>query len=152
MSIPHLERQLQNATTGWQGKIKGTNAAVSGTLAITDLEGNTGAGAANVPLAGQTLAASSTYYYAIPTSGCSALDVTLRMASHTGTVPTITLYPTLSDYVSIKGTATSVSSLSDATQATTSVTTLRGERIWILKIVVPAASTATFDQADYSAL
>lgn len=150
--IPTRERNLIHAATGWQNRIVGTNLAVSGTLARSDLEGNTGSASATQPLAGATLAASSTYYYAIPTAGCAALDVTLRMSSHTGTVPTITLYPTLSDNISIKGTATAVSSLVDATQATTSVTTLRGERVWILKIVVPAASTATFDQGDYSAL
>ena len=54
--------------------------------------------------------------------------------------------------MSQKGTATSVSALSDATQSTTSLTTLRGERGCVLKIVVAASTTATFDQAEFSAL
>lgn len=141
------EARTYGAVQGWQAKITGTNVSQGGTLAIGDISSNS----AGNPLAGQVLA-TGTFYYALPVSGCSALDVTLRMSAHTGTVPTITLYPTLSDSVSIKGTATSVTSLADATQATTTVTGLRGERVWLLKIVVPAASSATFDQADYSSL
>ncbi|MGN6205974.1 hypothetical protein [Humibacter sp.] len=149
--IPTRERQLVHAATGWQGKITGTNVAVSGTLARTDLDGNTGSVSATQPLAGAGSLGPGTYYYAIPTAGCSALDVTLRASTVTGT-HTITLYATLSDNITIKGTATSVTALTANTQATTSVTTLRGERIWILKIVVNAASALVFDQADASAL
>lgn len=148
MSIDtNREHRSYGAVMGWQGSIVGSNMNVAAALAIGDLSGNL----AQSLLSGATLP-TGTFYYAIPVAGVAALDVTLRMASHTGTVPAITLYPTLNDNVSIKGTATNVTALVDATQATTSVTTLRGERVWILKIVVPAASSTTFDQAEYSAL
>lgn len=153
MSIDNQERRLIGAAGGRQQKITGTNVAVSGTLTRADLEGNTGSVAASQPLAGAGALAAGTYYYFMNTGGSAAIDVTLRMASHTGaSVPTITFYPVLSDGVSIKGTATSVASLSDATQSTTSLTTLRGERGCLLKIVVAASTTATFDQAEFSTL
>jgi hypothetical protein len=152
MSIFAQERRLIGAAGGWQEKIRGTNVAVSGTPVRGDVEGNTGSAPAHNALAGAGALAAGTYYYFMNCGGAAAIDVTLRMASHTGaSVPTITFYPVLSDGVSIKGTATSVSSLSDATQSTTSLTTLRGERGCVLKIVVAASTTATFDQAEYSA-
>jgi len=153
MSIFGQEKRLVGAAGGWQELIRGTNVSVSGTPVRGDVEGNqsSGVGAHN-PLAGAGALATGTYYYFLNCGGAAAIDVTLRMSAHTGTVPTITFYPVLADGVSIKGTATSVSALSDATQSTTSLTTLRGERGCLLKIVVPGASSATFDQAEYSAL
>lgn len=147
MSIPRGESILTGAAAGWQNAIKGTNLAVSGTLTVADLDGNGKSAVAGTPLAGASLT-TGTYYYYIPVAGCQNLDVTLRLAS--GTVPTITLYPVLSDGVSIKGTATSVTALVAAAQATTSLTTLKGERGVILKIV--AGGTCSLDQADYSAI
>lgn len=144
--IPDRERNIYGSALGWQNTIQGTNVSVSGTLTRMDLD----CVGARATLAGATLS-TGTYYYFIPTAGVAELDVTLRASAVTGT-HTITLYPVLSDCVSIKGTATSVSALVAATQATTSLTTLRGERGVILKIVVDAASSLTFDQADYSAL
>lgn len=152
MTIPNQETLIKNAATGWQQKIKGTLLNVSGALVRSDIDGNAGAADAGIMLAGGgTLAASGTYYFYIPVAGCAAVDVTLRASTVTGT-HTITLYPVLSDGVTIKGTATAVSSLVAATQATTSITTLRGEKGVILKIVVAAASTLAFDQAEASAL
>lgn len=149
--IPNQESKIKGAATGWQGKITGTLLNVTGTLVRSDVDGNAGATFAGQPLAGATLAASTTTYYYIPVAGCAAVDVTLRASTVTGT-HTITLYPVLSDGVTIKGTATSVAALAAATQATTSITTLRGEQGVILKIVVNAASSLVFDQADFSAL
>lgn len=145
--IPNREALVYGAITGSQGKIVGTNVSQAGTLTRADLEGNTGSVSATQPLAGAGSLAAGTYYYWIPTAGCTSLDVTLRLSA--GTAPTITLYPTLSDNISIKGTATSVSTIT-STQATTSLTTLRGERGCILKLV--AAAVFTIDQADYSCL
>lgn len=152
MSIENQEKRLIGAAGGRQQKITGTNVSVTGTLTRADVEGNTTSAAASIPLAGAGALSTGTYYYFMNTGGSAAIDVTLRMSAHTGTVPTITFYPVLSDGVSIKGTATSVSALSDNTQSTTSLTTLRGERGCLLKIVVPATSSATFDQAEFSAL
>lgn len=142
------EHRAYGAVLGRQESITGTNANVAGTLALGDVSPSAGLVAT---LSGATLATGS-FYYAIPCGGCATLDVTLRMSAHTGTVATITLYPTLKDQVTIKGTATSVTTLVDAAQATTSVLTLRGERVWILKIVVPSSASITFDQAEFSAL
>ena len=153
MSIENQEKRLIGAAGGRQQKITGTNVSQTGTLTRADLDGNTTSAAASTPLAGAGALQPGTYYYFMNTGGAAAIDVTLRMASHTGaSVPTITFYPVLSDGVSIKGTATSVASLSDGVQATTSLTTLRGERGCVLKIVVAASTTATFDQAEFSAL
>lgn len=149
--IPNQETNIKNAATGWQQKIKGTLQSQTGTLTRADLDGNAGAADAGIPLAGGGTLATGTYYFYIPVAGCAAVDVTLRASTVTGT-HTITLYPVLSDGVSIKGTATSVTALSANTQATTSLTTLRGERGVILKIIVAGASSLVFDQAEASAL
>lgn len=152
MSIFAQEKRLIGAAGGYQEPIRGTNVSVSGTPTRADVEGNqsSGVGAHN-KLAGAGSLGPGTYYYYLNCGGAAAIDVTLRASTVTGT-HTITLYPVLSDGVTIKGTATSVSSLVANTQATTSLTTLRGERGVMLKIVVNGASALVFDQAEHSAL
>lgn len=147
--IPNMEARALNAVQGWQYPITGTNIAVSGTVSRNDLEGAVNAVTATQKLAGAVLAASSTYYYFLPTSGCAAVDVTLK-ATFTN-APTITIVPTLSDNVTAKGAATTLTALVSGTQATGSLSGLRGERGCLLKIVT-AALGATFVDADYSAL
>lgn len=97
-------------------------------------------------------AASTVYKFQLPSGGASALDCTLKLASHTGTVPTAKLYATYADGVTQKGAAVNFGALADATAVLASITTLRGERYVVLEITVPAASTAVFGQAEYSAL
>lgn len=151
MSIENQEKRLIGAAGGRQQKITGTNVSITGTLTRADLDGNSTSAAASIPLAGAGSLGPGTYYYFLNTGGSAAVDVTLRASTVTGT-HTITLYPVLSDGVTIKGTATSVSALVASTQATTSLTTLRGERGCLLKVVVNGASALVFDQAEFSAL
>lgn len=102
-------------------------------------------------LEGVVLAASTTYYYSMATTGSAEIDITLRPSAVTGTV-TITCYPTLRDGSTIKGTATSFTAPVVGTQETKTLQSLRGCRVCVLKVVVAAASTITFDQAEFSTL
>lgn len=158
--IPTLATAMERSLTGWQGKVTGTNLAVT-SLVRASIDGNSLATPATQPLAGATLAASSTYYYYIPTAGASAVDVTLRTSGATGTglSSATTIYKVLSDGITEKMNAAGASAAVvmaspyvNGTQVTASITGLRGEQGVLLKIVVPAASTVTFDQADWSAL
>lgn len=93
-----------------------------------------------------------TYYYSIPVIGNSAVDVTLRPSSISGAI-TPALYKTMVDRQTIKGAEVPFgAALVDDTQATQSITDLRGEQRVILKIEVPSGASVTFDQAEYSAL
>lgn len=153
--IPNISSQMERSLTGWQGKIKGTNSAVSGTLVRSDVDSST----AGTPLAGATLA-TGTYYYYIPTGGDAAADCTLRTSGATGTglSSAATFYKVLSDGITEKmnaaGTtaATTFAAFVNGTQQTVSQTAMRGEQGCLLKIVVPGASSVTFDQADFSGL
>lgn len=149
--IPTRDAQLVGAAAGWQGSIKGTLLNVAGTLTRQDLEGNaTGADGAQKDLANAAMGI-GTYYFFIPTAGCQTLDLTFRLAaSGGGTAPTITLWKTLSDNITMKGTAATAVTTVTTTQATTQVTPLVGERGVVVKMV--AAATFKMDTADYSAL
>lgn len=135
--------ELENvygAAAGRQAKIKGGGAENDKSLNTTTL------------LEGVTLAASTTYFYRIPTAGSAVLQVTLKPSSVTGTGPTITAYATLSDGITQKGTASSFTTPSGTTQVVNEVATLAGERYWMVKMVVPGASTCTFSQAEFNTL
>jgi hypothetical protein len=103
-------------------------------------------------LAGVTLAASTTYYFRIPTAGSNTLNIVLKPSSVTGTGPTTTAYATLADGLTQKGAASSLTTPSGTTQVVDAITTLAGERFWVLKFVVPAVSTCTFSQAEFTTL
>lgn len=135
--------ELENvygAAAGRQAKIKGGGAENDKSLNTTTL------------LEGVTLAASTTYFYRVPTAGSAVLQVTLKPSSVTGTGPTITAYATLSDGITQKGTAASFTTPSGTTQVVNEVSTLAGERYWMVKMVVPGASTCTFSQAEFNTL
>jgi hypothetical protein len=158
MGIPQQAARMEGAITGWQGPIQGTLAAVSGTPTYKDLEGNATVNAgARQPLAGATLA-TGTYYFFIPTSGCSAVDVTLRETAGNANIDTTNtkLFRVLVDGVSEKMNAAGISAavafgaFTNALQQTASVTGLRGERGVLLKLVL--TGSVTFDQAEFSAL
>lgn len=102
-------------------------------------------------LEGVAIGASQTVYYSMNTSGSAEIDITLRPSAVSGTV-TITCYPTLRDGVTIKGTATAFTAPVAGTQETKTLQSLRGVRICVLKVVTAAASSITFDQAEYSTL
>lgn len=156
--IPNKSEQIERAMTGWQLPITGTNLVVTA-LVRASVDGNTLAAAATQKLAGVSLA-TGTYYYYIPTAGCSAVDVTLRSSAATGTglQSATTVYRVLSDGITEKmaagGTSAAVAfaTFVNGTQQTVSITGLRGEAGALLKIVVPSSSTVTFDHADMSAL
>ena len=98
--------ELENvygAAAGRQAKIKGGGVENDKSLNTTTL------------LEGVVLAASTTYFYRIPTAGSAVLQVTLKPSSVTGTGPTITAYATLSDGITQKGTATSFTTPSGTT-------------------------------------
>ena len=136
-----MASQLENvygATAGRQYKIKGGGLETDISLDATTL------------LEGVVLAASTTYYFRIPTAGASTLHVTLKPSSVTGTGPTTTCYATLRDGITQKGTASSFTTPSGTTQVVNAVTMLAGERYWMLKLAVPAASTCTFSQAEFT--
>lgn len=138
-----MSTELENvygAAAGRQAKIKGGGLE-------TDLSLN-----AKTLLEGVTLAASTTYYFRIPTAGSSKLHVVLKPSAVTGTGPTITAYATLSDGITQKGTASSFTTPSGTTQVVNEVTTLAGERYWMVKMVVPGASTCVFSQAEFTTL
>lgn len=157
--IPNLEARLQNAIAGWQGQIVGTLVAVSGTPKTSDVAGANGNGVgSHVALTGATLA-SGTYYFLIPAAGCAAVDVTLRASANATNIDTTNskVYRVLSDWVTEKmgatGSSTAVTfggAFANGTQQTASVTTLRGERGVLLKLVL--TGSVTFDQAESSAL
>lgn len=111
-----------------------------------------------VALIARALPASGTYYFPLPVTGASAIDVILRLSAHTGTVPTASIYKTLLDGTTEKmdsagaSEAVAFSAFVDGSQRKASITTLRGEKVVMLKIVVPGASTSTFDQGEYSSL
>ena len=135
--------ELENvygAAAGRQAKIKGGGAENDKSLNTTTL------------LEGVVLAASTTYFYRIPTAGSAVLQVTLKPSSVTGTGPTITAYATLSDGITQKGTAACFTTPSGTTQVVNEVSTLAGERYWMVKMVVPGASTCTFSQAEFNTL
>lgn len=147
--LKDLNTRINASATGWQGPVQGPCVAVPGALALTDLKGATaGKALANVALS------TGTYYFFIPTSGSSAVDVTLRTSAATGTglSSAVTLYTVLSDCITAKGSPQTAAAFVNGTAQTLSITTLRGERGCLLKIVVPVTSTVTFDIADASAL
>ena len=152
--IPSGSTLRENAISGWQNKVQGTNLAVAGSLAYSDLHGDTGANSALKQLQGAGALSTGTYYYFIPTAGCSAVDVTLMTSAATGTggSSAVTLVTTVSDNVTAKGTPGAFGAFVNGTPQTVSIATLRGERGCLLKIVVPGASSVTFSVADYSAL
>lgn len=91
-----------------------------------------------------------TYWFFLPTAGAVAIDVLIAGTS-TGTAPTLTMYPVKADGLSQKGASVTAVTFSGS-DTITSITTLRGEPGVMLKVSVPAASTATFTTAEYSAL
>lgn len=107
---------------------------------------------ADVKLAGVTLAASTTYYFRVPTAGASKLHIVLKPSSVTGTGPTTTAYATLADGITQKGAAETLTTPSGTTQVVDEVDVLAGERFWMIKMVVPGASTCTFSQAEFTTL
>jgi hypothetical protein len=94
--------------------------------------------------------ATGTYWFFLPTAGAQAIDVIIAGTS-TGTGPTLTMYPVKADGLTQKGSTTTAVTFG-STDTITSITTLRGEPGVMLKVSVPAASTATFTTAEYSAL
>lgn len=157
--LANQEARLIGGVAGWHAKIVGSLLSVTGTPATTDIAGpgNNNVGVISA-LAGVALAA-GTYYFAIPVAGCSAVDVVLRTSAGGAniTAASTKIYKTMVDGVTEKmgatGSSAAVASASfvDATQQTISITTLRGERSILFKLVVTGAG-ATFDQAEFSAL
>lgn len=131
---------LYGAAAGRQAKITGGGAETNVSFDASTL------------LAGVTLAASTTYYFRIPVAGSSKLHIVLKPSSVTGTGPTTTAYATLADGITQKGAASSLTTPSGTTQVVDEITTLAGERFWVLKFVVPGASTCTFSQAEFTTL
>jgi hypothetical protein len=135
---------LQNAiATGRQLPIVGTGLAIDPSPELA--------------LAGQTLPANSTLLFALPVRGASSVDVLLRFSTVTATVPTASIYKTMADGLTEKMNAAGASAavafaaFVNGVQQTASVTTLRGERVVLLKIVT-GANPPTIDQAEYSTL
>ena len=129
------------------GAAAGRQAKITGGGANTDVSFD-----AQTLLAGVTLAASTTYYFRIPVAGSSKLHIVLKPSSVTGTGPTTTAYATLADGITQKGSASSLTTPSGTTQVVDEITTLAGERFWVLKFVVPGASTCTFSHAEFTTL
>ena len=108
--------------------------------------------AAGVLLSDAGALATGVYAYPLPSGGSAALDAILK-GTHTGTVPTARLYATQLDGVTVKGTAVAFGAYpGDNTDWIGSITTLRGERVTMVEITVPAASTFTPTKGEYSAL
>lgn len=134
--------QLENvydAAVGRQEKIKGGGLATNGSF-------NT-----KVLLEGVEQAASTDYYYRIPTAGSNTLHIVLKPSAVSGTIA-VTAYATLSDGITQKGAASTLTVPSGTTQVVDAITTLAGERFWVLKIAVSAASAVTFSQAEFTTL
>ena len=141
--MTNVSTQLENvygAAAGRQEKITGGGLETQASLNTKTL------------LEGVELEAEETYYFRVPTAGSSVLNVVLKPSSVTGTGPTITAYATLADGITQKGTAASFTTPSGTTQVVNEVTTLAGERYWMVKMVVPAASACTFSQAEFTTL
>lgn len=100
-------------------------------------------------LAGVALAASSVYYYRIPTAGATLLDICLKPSNVSGTCAA-QAYATLADGITQKGAATTLTAPSDTTQVVDRIEDLGGERFWMLKITTGSGGTTTFSQAEYS--
>jgi len=129
---------LYGAVGGRQDQVRGGGAAATFDAATTLVE----LGA--LP--------TGTYKFQLPSGGAAGLDCSLKLASHTGTVPTAKLYATYADGVTQKGTAVAFGALSDGAVVLASLTTLRGEQFTMLELTVPATSSATFGQGEYSAM
>lgn len=138
-----MPSQLENA----YGAAAGRQAHIRGGGLNTDASFD-----AATELAGVTLQASTTYYFRVPTAGSAGLYVTLKPSAITGTGPTVTAYATLSDGITQKGSASTLTTPSGTTQVTDAITTLTGERFWVIKMVMPGASTCVFSQAEYTTL
>lgn len=137
-----MATEMENAygaAAGRQAKIKGGGALTDKSLNTTTL------------LEGVEQAASGTYYYRVPTAGSAQLDVVLKPSAVSGTI-TITAYATLSDGITQKGSAINITTPSGTTQVVDTIDVLAGERYWMLKIIVAAASAVTFSQAEFTTL
>lgn len=140
---PGSDLGMKYVVSGWQDYIRGggTQASMDYPVRLID------AGA---------LSASTTYFYSIPCFGAATVQATLFPSIVTGTV-TVTMYKTLTDNFTEKQTdagaseAVTITLVQGAYRGGT-ISNLRGERLVVLKIVVAAASTATFTTAEYSAL
>lgn len=128
------------------GAAAGRQAHIRGGGAETDVSLNT-----KTRLAGVAQAASSTNFYRIPTAGSAQLDIILKPSSVSGTVA-VTAYATLADGITQKGSAVNLTTPSGTTQVVDSITTLAGERYWMLKIAVSGGSAVTFSQAEFTTL
>lgn len=92
-----------------------------------------------------------TYFYRIPTAGSATLHAVLKPSAVTGTVMN-SLYATLADGITQKGTAVGFTAPSGTTQVVGETLTLAGERYWMLKIIVGTGASVTFSQAEYTTL
>jgi hypothetical protein len=145
--IPNEELRQIGAVTGWEGRILGSLADRTAGLPIEDLD------AQGKPLAAAVLPI-GTYYFAIPTAGATAVDVTLRASAGAATA---SIYRAHADHLTEKmdpagaSAAVAFGAFVVGTAQTKSITGLRGEAICLLKIVVAVAGF-TLDQAFFSAM
>ena len=141
--FPDQGSTLNSAATGRQRVITGDGVHVDG-ISTTQLTSLNNAGGSAV-----------TYLFAMPAQGSQALDVDLLTGAITGTGPTVSIYRTMLDHVTQKGSSVAVNSgsaLAASTAYEASITTLRGEEVVIFAITVPASSSVAFQRAEFSTL
>lgn len=146
--MPTFQRNSQNALTnaafGYQGFIQGTASPAPNPLTQQYLNGNT-------RLLDIALAATTQYYFFLPTAGASAVTIILGMTNGTA-MPTIAAYPVAADGVTKKtGSVSTPITLTTATPLATAIAGLQGEAGIILSILTGAGAT-TVQLAEYTAL
>lgn len=150
MRIPSEQSMLIGAIKGWQARV--TLSAVSqAALTQASLEGQ------DAQMVGTWTP--GTYYGIAPCQGCGQVDLKLKTSavSNAGGNVVVDIWRVLMDltekYNNAGVTQKATSGLFvNGTEQTLQQTGLLGELVCIIRLVVPASSSVTFDRAEYSAL
>jgi hypothetical protein len=110
----------------------------------------TAASVSNTQLAGVTLSTGTTSY-PVDVGGNANARFVLNATTITGTAPTISIRPALRDGITADTTVAAVAPVIALNTPVAASLTLSGQRIALVTITVPAASTVVFNTAEYSA-
>ena len=110
----------------------------------------TAASTSNAKLAGVTLNANTTNYYPCDVGGSANARFVFNATTITGSVPTISIRPALADGVTPDTTVTAVAPTIALNTPVAGSLALNGQKIAIVTITVPAASTVVFGTAEFS--
>ena len=136
MSREAFYAELINASfTGRQDFIRGDGTAAS---------------VSNAKLAGVTLPASTTQSYPCDTGGSANARFVFNATTITGSAPTISIRPALADGVTPDTTVAALAPTIALNTPVAGTLALAGQKIVIVTVTVPAASTCVFGTAEFS--